>query len=154
MKRSELATRKRVHKSQIGRYGQEDPTVAVSVPEGDYELFPEVIEEPGINGGRPYHAVAFVSGDSAFAVGLRKFRGFGYVDKEEVELVSQPKLGKSLVDFLATSPKVRVLGTQTHEVDLFGSTLTPTEKVKTNFPVWKLAEVSETSEKILPNETE
>ena len=133
MKTSEARALPRVHESQLGRYAQEDPTIAVAVPPGDYTLLDGVVQAPGVRGGQPYAAIGFVSGDSTNFVGLRKFRGYGTVGGETKAVVEQPSIPGGVVNFLKTSPQIVVLKTETVTVDRYGEPGT----ISANYPIWK-----------------
>jgi hypothetical protein len=124
-----------VHESQIGRYGQEDPSTPIAVPAGEYTLVNKVVQAPAIvKGGNTWAAIGFMVGDSIYPVGLRKFRGYGTIGGVTTTVVTQPAIKGGLTAFLKTNPKVRVVKTETVSVDRYQED----GVVNSNYPIWEI----------------
>jgi hypothetical protein len=139
MKKELLSTLKKVHKSDIGRFGQEDPTTGQLVPPGIYDLDIDIRENIlDIEGARPYLAVVFKSDDAIYPVGLRKFRGYGTVGKALMQVVKTPAIQGNLADWLAAGRKVRVVSNESVEVDRYQPANGESQTVKATYAVWEL----------------
>lgn len=140
MKTSEANAMPNVHRSNYGRMGQADPSVAMSVPVGVYKVGRNVKQAPPIvKGGNPYNAIQLIDGDSSYFVGLSKFRGYGWLNKKLTKLVETGNM-KDLESFLVSEPTIEVTASQAVEVDRYNPGPEETATVTSNFPIWKQIE--------------